>query len=85
MGLILSFLYDIYAYLTGNRRRDYELVEHDGAAPSPTLSKTHKACRSCNPTKLTPYQSKIDNLKADQIVYVTLNTRPILLILCVLN
>lgn len=35
-------------------------------------SKNHSACRSKNEKKLTAYQSKIDGLKQDQIVYVTI-------------
>ena len=35
--------------------------------------KSHIVCRSSNSDKLVPYQSKIDNLKADEIIYVNTN------------
>ena len=34
------------------------------------LKKPHKKCRSLKPDELTPYQSNIDRLRSDQIIYV---------------
>ena len=34
------------------------------------LKKPHSKCRSLKPDELTPYQSNIDRLRSDQIIYV---------------
>jgi len=37
------------------------------------VKNSNKACRSCNQDHLTAYQSKLDNLKQDEIVYVIIH------------
>ena len=38
------------------------------------LAQPHQACRSRDAEKLTAYQSKVDNLKQEEIVYVIYNS-----------
>ena len=66
MGILMSLLQGIIDCFRGSRKNEYR-VKNDVQAEKP---KSHSACRSCNQSKLTPYQSKIDNLKANEIVYV---------------
>jgi hypothetical protein len=65
----MSLLQGIIDCFRGSRRNEYRVTE-DVKAERP---KSHAACRSCNQSKLTPYQSKIDNLKSNEIVYVIIN------------
>ena len=82
MGLLFSSLQAIMDCFRGSRARDYNAVITDSVTPpnTPNIEKTcsgekpklHKACRSTNESKLIPYQNKIDNLKASEIVYVNI-------------
>lgn len=79
MGILLSVIQSIFDWLRGgggDKSGDkYKVI--GGDEPSSSSSRfsekpsTHTACRSCNLHKLTTYQSRIDNLKPDQIVYVS--------------
>lgn len=78
MGILLSVLESVFSYFNGasSRKNEYIVVENN--EPDKTLSevkdaekpKTHMACRSSNQHRLTSYQSKIDNLKPTEIIYV---------------
>ena len=90
MGILLSILQSIYSYLRGGSSEPdkYKLVagEEESTRYSERPS-THSACRSSNQHKLITYQSRIDNLKPDQIIYVIKFRKCSfdLLIFCLLN
>lgn len=78
----MSILHSIYSYLRGGGEPDnkYKLVGgNDGNDTGDSTVRyserpsSHSACRSSNQHRLVTYQSRIDNLKPDQIVYVNLN------------
>lgn len=73
MGILLSIFQSIFSYLRGSEPDKYRLVHGGGDTEESFCEKptTHSACRSSNQHKLTTYQSRIDNLKADQIIYRT--------------
>lgn len=74
MGILLSILQSIFNYLRDIVEDKYRLVpDQNGSIRSGQMPTTHSACRSLNLHKLTTYQSRIDKLKADQIVYVSIN------------
>lgn len=66
MGSVLSILsHNLFYYLPFNlwsNSNKYKKVDE---------KQNHSACRSLNKNKLTAYQSKVDNLKQDEIVYRT--------------
>lgn len=76
MGILLSVLQSIFSYFTtADSEQKYIHVnkDDDNENTSSRFSErpsTHTACRSSNQHKLNTYQSRIDNLKPDQIVYV---------------
>jgi hypothetical protein len=76
MGLILSILHSVFSYLntttTSGEKYVYRPLEKQQSIPE--KPKIHVACRSTNSNKLTPYQSKIDNLKQTEIVFVSFST-----------
>jgi hypothetical protein len=74
MGLVLSILHSIFSYFQAPTQRGsdkyvYRQLEKQQSIPE--KPKIHFACRSTNSNKLTPYQSKIDNLKQTEIVFVS--------------
>lgn len=77
MGLVLSILQSVFGffrpYQQTTRSSDkyvYKSLEKQQSIPE--KPKIHSACRSTNSNKLTPYQSKIDNLKQTEIVFVSI-------------
>jgi hypothetical protein len=64
MGSVLSLIVqNVLYYLPGSfRSKAYKQIESN--------KNQNSECRSANEKILKPYQSKIDNLKQDQIVYV---------------
>jgi hypothetical protein len=71
MGLIFSVLQSIVDFFRGTRKNDYIHVNAEEKKCLAEKPKLHKACRSTNETNLTPYQNKIDKLKAGEVVYVS--------------
>lgn len=61
MGLLLSILNTFANFFVSIK---YSTFDDD--------KNYHKSCRSTNPNKLIKYQSKIDNLKSNEIVYVNI-------------
>ncbi len=78
MGILLSIFQSLISYLRVSEPDKYKLVRGGDDETSSKYSErpsTHSACRSSNQHKLTTYQSRIDNLKPDQIVYVRSRSR----------
>ena len=80
MGILVSVLQGFISYFTGSRKDNYIFSTEDKRNSnnkknddlSADKPKTHKACRSSNQHKLISYQSKMDNLKVDDLIYVIL-------------
>jgi hypothetical protein len=70
MGILLSVLQSFFKYLAPSQIGEAYKVKDSAPAAKP---KTHKICRSTNESKLSPYQSKIDNLKSNEIIYVNIS------------
>lgn len=68
MGIVLSVVNFLRSFFKSQK---YVLTEIETS----NSKKLHSACRSTNPNKLISYQSKIDNLKLSEVVYVNLNNK----------
>ncbi len=67
MGILFSVLQSFFSYLGPSQNGETYKIKDLIPASKP---KTHRICRSTNESKLSPYQSKIDNLKSNEIIYV---------------
>ncbi len=65
MGSVLGIMISsIYNYFLANRSLTYKV--------GPYIRHLHTACRSINENNLKMYQTKLDRLKQDEIVYVNI-------------
>lgn len=87
MGILISLLQSVVDFFRGSPQDKYKQVDTTDTVDTKTSAednsktveikyaekpKLHKACRSSNEHRLTSYQSRIDNLKITEVVYVSI-------------